>query len=214
MGQRNRLLSGLLAFSMAFGLSACGAQHTVEEVTAKPVIYLYPETKTDVTVQLDYNGTFTVTYPAYEDGWHVTAFPDGTLQDLADGAEYSYLFWEGVDDADYDFSAGFVVKADDTEAFLKEKLAYMGLTPREYNEFIVYWLPKMLENPYNLVSFQQERYTDIAVLHIDPAPDSLLRVFMAYKPLEQSVELEEQRLEPFERKGFAAVEWGGCEVKE
>ena len=46
-----------------------------------------------------------------------------------------------------DFSRGFVVRGSDTAAFLREKLAYMGLTPREYNEFIVYWLPRMQNNP-------------------------------------------------------------------
>ena len=57
------------------------------------------------------------------------------------------------------------------------------MTPREYNEFIVYWLPKMQDNPYNLISFQSECYTDTAKLDIDPTPDSVLRVFMAWKPL-------------------------------
>ena len=50
-------------------------------------------------------------------------------------------------------SAGFVVKGEDTAAFLQEKLAYLGLTPREYNECIVYWLPRLEGNPYNLISF-------------------------------------------------------------
>ena len=69
---------------------------------SKPVIYLYPESQTDVTVTLDYAGTLTTTYPAYHSGWEVTAFPDGTLINHADGKEYSYLFWEGDRDAGYD----------------------------------------------------------------------------------------------------------------
>ncbi|MBU3143847.1 hypothetical protein [Clostridium sp. CF012] len=46
---------------------------------------------------------------------------------------------------------GFVVKGSETEKFLQEKLEYLGLTPKEYNEFIVYWLPVMKENKYNLL---------------------------------------------------------------
>ena len=38
----------------------------------------------------------------------------------------------------------------------------MGLTPREYNEFIVYWLSKMQHNAYNLIAFQGSEYTDHA----------------------------------------------------
>lgn len=48
-----------------------------------------------------------------------------------------------------------------------------------------------------------------ALLSITPEPDSILRVFMVYKPLDQYAEIEEQILPGFERKGFAVVEWGG-----
>ena len=138
-------------------------------------------------MSLDYAGTLTATYPAYENGWTVTAEPDGTLYD-ENGDEYSYLFWEGENNTDYDFSKGFCVAGADTADFLREKLAEIGLTPREYNEFIVYWLPKMQDNPYNLISFQSEAYTDTAKLDIDPTPDSVLRVFMAWKPLSRAAD--------------------------
>lgn len=204
-----RLLAGTLAAALAFGLAGCVSD---EECAEKPVIYLYPEQKTAVSVSLDYAGTLTATYPAYENGWHITAEPDGTLYDEA-GNEYSYLFWEGEDKTDYDFSKGFCVAGADTADFLRETLAEIGLTPKEYNEFIVYWLPKMQENPYNLISFQSERYTNTAKLDIDPEPDSVLRVFMAWKPLSKPQTIEPQTFTPFARDGFAVVEWGGCEVK-
>lgn len=197
-----------LAALLPLLLAGCGD----DTVFAKPVIYLYPEQEIEVSVQLDYDGELTCTYPAYEDGWSVTAQPDGTLTDEA-GKQYSYLFWEGETDIEYDMSRGFVVKGSDTAEFLQEKLSYLGLTPREYNEFIVYWLPKMQDHPYNLIAFQQEAYTDSAALTITPQPDSILRVFMAYQPLEQPVEIEEQVLAPFAREGFAVVEWGGTEIR-
>ena len=204
-----RLLAGTLAAALAFGLAGCVSD---EECAEKPVIYLYPEQETTVSVSLDYAGTLTATYPAYENGWTVTAEPDGTLYD-ENGDEYSYLFWEGEDKTDYDFSTGFCVAGADTADFLREKLAEIGLTPREYNEFIVYWLPKMEDNSYNLISFQSERYTDTAKLDIDPTPDSVLRVFMAWKPLHRPQNIEPQIFTPFARDGFTVVEWGGCEVK-
>ena len=181
------------------------------EALAKPVIYLYPEAETEVNVRLDYKGRLTCTYPAPDpDGaWRVTALPDGTLTDNQ-GREYSYLFWEGASDETLpDFSRGFVVKGSDTAAFLREKLAYMGLTPREYNEFIVYWLPRMQDNPWNLIAFQGKNYTDSAPLAVTPRPDSVLRVFMAYRPMAAPVVVPPQELTPFVRKGFTLVEWGG-----
>lgn len=180
--------------------------------TAKPVIYLYPETVTDVEVTLEYNGTLWCTYPAYNDGWSVTAYPDGTIADKSTGLEYSYLFWDGYSGLEYDLSCGFVVEGEDTAAFLQKTLSQMGLTPREYNEFIVYWLPKMEHNPYNLITFQKEAYTDNAKLTILPEPDSILRVFMVFKPLEAPIEIPEPEIEPFERTGFCVIEWGGTEL--
>ena len=110
---------------------------------------------------------------------------------------------------DLDLSRGFCVKGSDTAAFLEKILAEIGLTPREANEFIIYWLPLMQNNEYNLISFQHEAYTSAARLEIAPTPDSLLRVYMVYQPLDAPVEIEPQTFEPFERKGFTVVEWGG-----
>lgn len=190
-------------------------QSVIDDITApvlKPVIYLYPEEETDVTVKVDLDGEFICTYPEYNDGWEVTASPDGTLIEKNTGLEYSYLFWEGTSDVEYDMSKGFVVAGCDTAEFLQKTLSQMGLTPREYNEFIVYWLPQMENNPYNLITFQQELYTEYAKLDINPTPDSVLRVFMAYKPLNVPIEIEEPDLGSFERIGFTVIEWGGTVV--
>ena len=147
------------------------------------------------------------------DGWTVTAHPDGTLTDPATGRAYYCLFWEGVSPVEYDFSEGFVVPGEDTAAFLEEALATLGLTDQEANEFLIYWLPKMEGNPYNLIAFQDEVYTENAALSISPAPDTLLRVFMAWKGLEEPVEVQPQVLTPTPRTGFTVVEWGGSEVQ-
>lgn len=180
-------------------------------VNDKPVIYLYPETTTDVEVRLDYQGQLTCTYPAYKNGWHVTAQPDGTLTDAA-GKEYNYLYWEGITPAKYDFSKGFCIAGKDTASFLETALAQLGLSRREANEFIVYWLPLMEKNGYNLISFQSDIYTDSAKLEIYPKPDTLIRVFMAWKSLDEPVQIEPQSLDSPERRGFTVVEWGGSFV--
>ena len=179
---------------------------------AKPVIYLYPKKTTDISVKVDFtDGNFLCTYPEYNSGWNVTAHPDGKIINKADGLEYSYLFWDGEANVKYDMSKGFVVKGADTAAFFREKLAFLGLTPKEYNEFIVYWLPLMQNNPYNYISFQEEIYTNAAKLTVSPKPDTIIRVFMVYKPIEKEISVTEQVLKPTVRKGFTVVEWGGTE---
>lgn len=203
------LLAALMLLSLA--LPGCTPENLSEEGSAKPVIYLYPEEETEVTVLLDYDGQLTTTYPAYENGWTVTAAPDGTLTD-AEGREYYCLFWEGLSSWDYDFSEGFCVSGEDTAAFLEEALASLGLTDQEANEFLIYWLPKMEGNAYNLLSFQTDAYTDHARLTVTPRPDTVLRVFLAWKALEEPVDIAPQALTAPVRQGFTLVEWGGCQV--
>lgn len=183
-----------------------------ETTRAKPVIYLYPEKEQEVTVKLDFSGILTCTYPEYNGGWSVIARSDGTLINKADNREYSYLFWEGKSDFDLDMSEGFVVEGAKTREFLLDELSEMGLLPKEYNEFIVYWLPQMEKNKYNFIHFENDRMNQEARLDIFPEPDSILRVFMVFKALDKPVKIEDQRIRPFERKGFTVIEWGGCEV--
>lgn len=207
---RKSVMAILMAVSCVFSFAGC--QEKMEERDAKPVIYLYPESKTDVTVKLDYAGELTCTYPEYQDGWKVTASPDGTLTD-ADGQTYNYLYWEGENSVSYDFSSGYCVAGSDTASFLEDALQQLGLTRQEANEFIVYWLPLMKENPYNLITFQSDVYTQAAQLSVDPTPDTVIRVFMAWKPLKDAVEIPAQDLTAPDRTGFTVVEWGGSQVR-
>lgn len=179
---------------------------------AKPVIYLYPEETTDVTVKVSPDGGLTCTYPDYRDGWNVTAYPDGTLVDKADGREYYCLYWEGAGNAEWDMSSGEVVRGGDTAQFLEEKLAEIGLTPRERNEFIIYWLPRMQQNEYNYITFHTEDYSAAVPMEVTPQPDSVLRVFMVYASVPEYFETRPQHFGGFVRNGFTLVEWGGGEA--
>jgi hypothetical protein len=181
----------------------------------KPIIYLYPTHPQNIKLELDYNGQFIVTYPEYDNGWDVFAYPDGKIINLRDNKEYSYLFWEGEysSNINYDLSSGFIVRGNEMAGFLQDKLSALGLTPKEYNEFIVYWLPQLLPNKYNLVHFAtKEEYNDRVKLSINPQPDSLLRVFVVFKALDEKIEVKPQEIIPFSREGFTVVEWGGTKL--
>lgn len=181
-------------------------------IVKKPVVYLYPEQTTEVSVRLDLKGKLTTTYPKYENGWKVTASPDGTLRD-AKGMTYNYLYWEVESRTDYDLSKGFCVKGSETAQFLEKALAELGLNRREANEFIVYWLPLMEQNEYNVIAFQTDAYTESAKLIVDPAPDTLIRVFMAWYGSDNYVEIPKQKLTAPIRSGFTVVEWGGSKIR-
>lgn len=185
-----------------------------QDVVLKPLIYLYPENKTEINVSLNYDGKLIHTYPSYpEAGWKVTAEPDGTLWDEK-GMEYYGLFWEGEPNTALTANDGFVVAGKETAAFLEEKLAYLGLNRREANEFIMFWLPRMDNNPYNLIHFSGLDYEKSAELVVTPKPETTIRVMMLTQPLSEKIQFPLQDLTSLKktRKGFTVVEWGGSVV--
>ena len=185
-------------------------------VVRKPVIYLYPEKEMDVNVKLLYKGELTHSYPIYpySTGWNIAAQPNGMLKDKSTGKIYPYLFWEGKSSYQYNLIRGFVVKGKDVANFFDEKLELLGLNRREATDFISYWLPELAKNPYNLIHFSTEEYQQNAPLKITPSPEVLIRVFMVYKPLMQSIDISTQKLIKVRRKGFTVVEWGGMKASE
>lgn len=181
----------------------------------KPIIYLYPEETLDVEVKLGNPKYLSCTYPKYENGWKVIANPGGNLIDKNTGRNLYALYWEGENiEKQIDMSEGFCVKGEDTAKFLEEKLEILGLTEREVEEFIIYWLPKMENNKYNYIRFEtlEEQNTSMP-LEVTPKPDSIIRVMMDWKVLDEKIEIKEQELITSERKGFTVVEWGGSELK-
>lgn len=177
----------------------------------KPVIYLYPETTTNVSVTVTPNGGFKLTEPAYNKGWYVQAQPNGALYNYTDKKSYPYLFWEGYALNYLRPSQGFVVPQDKVETFLAEKLAAFGLIPQEYNEFIEFWAPKMQDAPYYFVTFMpQAEFDQYAPLTVKPAPDTIIRVFMDYEQLLRPIKVQPQIIKKTERLGFTVVEWGGA----
>lgn len=174
----------------------------------KPILYLYPEEETEVSVRFAHPELLTTTYPKYNNEWKVVAQPNGDLRDI-NGNYYYGLYWE-EQEAYKEFNDGFYVEKDDAIGFLEEKLEALGLNDRERNEFIMYWLPILEKNEKSFVHFEftEELQAENALV-ISPAPDSLLRINMTVQKVNANPDLPEQELPSFERKGFAAVEWGG-----
>jgi len=45
-------------------------------------------------------------------------------------------------------------------------------------------------------------------LAISPRPDSVLRLWILFKPVAEYFDVEPYKIQRFERKGFTVVEWG------
>ena len=198
-----------------FTMYIYGSKTTVVCSAGKPIIYLYPEEETQVSVSLGKKDNITVSYPKYTTGWNVTAYPNGDLIDQTTGKKLYSLYYEADTYEDFrNMSEGFIVKGEDVAKFLDEKLEILGLNYKEKEEMIVYWLPKLEANKYNYIRFASiDEIEKIMPLNIDPKPDTLIRVMMIFKGLDKQVDVKEQTLNKVEREGFVAVEWGAVEIK-
>ena len=176
----------------------------------KPVIYLYPKETMDISVQINIkNSKFTVIYPKFngKNTWNVKAKPNGDI--LIKDKAYPYLFWEADSYKGDEMNEGFIVSEENAEKFLEEKLEIFGLNDKEKTDFITFWLPVLLKNKLSLCTFQSKQFFDDFELNITPKPDSLIRVFLSIKKLDAPINIKEQKLVSYERKGFTVIEWGG-----
>ncbi|NVK65801.1 MAG: hypothetical protein HWE22_14500 [Flavobacteriales bacterium] len=180
----------------------------------KPVIYLYPEKKIDVSVELDIKGDPSFFYPAYENGWTFQAAPSGEL--TFGENTYNYLFWEAQQYRSFtsaELTSGFNVKGKDVVSFLEEKLDLAGLNSKEKADFITYWGPRLAANKLNFLRFEfNETCNRYADLNIVPKPATVYRIYITWMPIEQELNVQEQAIESFKRIGFSVLEWGGSEI--
>ena len=186
-----------------------------QNINYKPIIYFYTLEEMDITVSLGNPSFLTHTYPKYNEFWNLHIFPSGTIYDYSTKKNYYALYWEGIDNTKIDTSIGFVVEGKDTISFLEEKLSYLGLNEREINEFIIYWINKLENNPYNYIHFRTtEEMNAYMKLNFSKEPDTLIRILMDYAPLSKKIKVLEQKLIPQKREGFTVIEWGGRKIEK
>lgn len=184
----------------------------------KPVIYLYPTEKTEITLTLDFKGKLLTTFPKYVENWNVIADSNGQLFDTKTKRNYSSLFWDGAisfEPEHYQYESGFVVEKENLTDFLIEKLEHIGLNTTETNEFVQFWLPILERNNYNFIHFLvNDACNEVSINKVNPKPETSIRVYMEFYGLDEFTTIKEQVLTKTERKGFTLVEWGGSDVSK
>jgi hypothetical protein len=176
----------------------------------EPILYLYPEQKQDIEVKLGEDVAVVNSYPAYQNGWLVSAQPDGELTDFRSGRRFPYLFWEGHSYILPMETEGFVVKSSDVPAFLEATLPKLGLNPKEAGDFMTAWSSKLSGAPYYFITFLDKSVIDqFYPLRIDPPPDTTIRILMDFTALSRPILVQPPSLaRPPQRQGFTVVEWG------
>ena len=193
--------------------STCSANVTVslsEQVQAdKPNLYLYPTSRTDVSVHLPAWRRITESDPRYPvDGWRVTAWPDGQLDTPV--GERDFLFYEmNWDVSRFQTDAGWCVRAPLAQLSIESAMTDLGFLPNEVDDFATAWdgefpEPDASQGPAMMTVYPQ--FSNLATVNIDPAPDSFLRAWFYVAPGCQAVDPVE--MPQIDRTGFHAAEWG------
>ena len=179
----------------------------------KPIMYIYPKEEIDLNIDFINAEKLMHTYPKYKGSWNIHVDIQGNIYDYETKRNYYALYWDEIDYSRENFDEGFVVEGKNISKFFEEKLEILGFNEREINEFIIYWMPKMEDNKYNLIKFRTtDEINENMPIEFSKNPDTLIRVIMDYKKLDEKIEIKEQKLEKVVRKGFTVVEWGGREL--
>lgn len=183
----------------------------------KPVIYFYPESDTEISVQLKTTGKLTFSYPDYAAGWKGTAHPDGSIH--VNGKHYPYLFWESEQPFNtFDSEiGGFLVNKEDVVESLEKYLTDLGFNDKEKADFITFWGPQLQQHKQVIIQFiLNEGCDQFAALEIQPKPEHVNRVYVVWAGMDQPAKilLKPQKLEKLDREGFDVLEWGGIELEK
>lgn len=178
----------------------------------KPVIYLYPQKPTFVTVTLGKPDTIIESIPSYGQGWKdVLALPGGILK--YQDKYYNELYYELSADKINPPANGIFINRDDLKPQLQNLTQKLGLLPNESQEFVDYWVPRLqqLNKPYilfSVLSNEEKERTD--TVKISPTPDTFIEFIAYFKGVDKPYEITPLAFpETPKRIGFTAVEWGG-----
>lgn len=181
---------------------------------AKPAIYIYPERELNMNVKVIPNGFLTFSKPKYpQSGWNISVKPGGKVTYL--DKQYDYLWWESVSNGFSVPQKGWVFKTSEIDEKLTQILLDYGLNSKEIYDFKEYWIPKISaeETEYIFLTFLVNREVNqIASLEFSKEPNSMLRIFMLYKPLDEKIDIKPLEINKLVRKGLTIVEWGGARI--
>lgn len=185
----------------------------------KPVIYLYPEKPTYVSIKIKTTGKVVVSDPLYpeETGWeNILALPGGSL--IYKNKVYSELFYETNVNSVKTPKNGVVVESINIKHTLYDLTNKLGLIKPEQDELVDYWLPRLngLNKKYILISLidkETKEKTDKVI--INPLPDTRIEFILYFKGLDTKLNVLGLALPPTPKRiGFTEVEWGGTIATE
>jgi hypothetical protein len=179
------------------------------DVDYKPVIYIYPEEKIQLSLHVSFplGGEILTSIPEYGQGWSVSVDTSGRIDD-----KFDYLFYESTQPNVWQTEKGWLVKREELRTFFTDNMAKYGFIFKEIKDFVVYWVPRLKDYEYYEI-YPQESTTINSVIKLDwsKEPDNILRFFYVIKGTHSAS--GHPMTEPvinsrFVRSGFYITEWG------
>lgn len=179
-----------------------------EILVKKPNIYLYPEKTEKLSVNVIPKGKITKSIPEYNAGWKVTVDPSGKIDNT-----YDFLFYEASLNYQFTLNKGWIINKGSFNEEMNSILTSIGLNSKEKADFIEYWSKelKWKSSRYAVYYLDPKEINEAVKLNLSKKPDSILRAYFYFVPLNdnENLEIKNPEIKQFKRNGFTVVEWGG-----
>jgi len=175
----------------------------------KPNIYIYPDEKSQMTVNINFplGGMIVKSIPEYGKGWNISVDTNGLIN-----GKYNYLFYESKQPYVWQENEGWIIKKADLRNFFIENMNSYGFRGNEILDFTDYWIPRLSGSElYAIYPQDATIINNVIELNFSKEPVEILRLFYVIKELNilNNKKMEEPGdAKPFKRNGYFVTEWG------
>lgn len=191
--------------------SICDTCNTCDTclIAYKPNIYIYPEEKSQLTVNINFplGGMIVKSIPEYGKGWNINVDTNGLIN-----GKYNYLFYESKQPYVWQENEGWIIKKADLSKFFNENMYSYGFRRNEILDFTDYWIPRLSDSEYYAIYPQEASIINRVIeLKLSKEPDEMLRLFYVIQgvdTLNDKILKEPGDVKSIERNGYFVTEWG------
>ena len=191
--------------------SICDTCNTCDTclIAYKPNIYIYPEEKSQLIVNINFplGGMIVKSIPEYGKGWNINVDTNGLIN-----GKYNYLFYESKQPYVWQENEGWIIKKADLSKFFNENMYCYGFRGNEILDFTDYWIPRLSGSEFYAIYPQEASIINRVIeLKLSKEPDEMLRLFYVIQgvdTLNDKILKEPGDVKSIERNGYFVTEWG------
>lgn len=173
----------------------------------KPNIYIYPQKAINLCLNISFplGGKVTESIPSYNQGWCVNVDSTGKIDN-----KYDFLFYESIQPNTFQYKQGWCIAQPNLKQFFIKNMNLYNFSANEIDDFLEYWIPKLIEKKYYKIYPQTNTNIDNLVkLNFSIQPDNVNRLFYGFVATNNYSKIEEPIISKYKRTGFYVMEWGG-----